>query len=204
MYYASAHKYIWQLKISISKHVPVVSAWERWLEQSMALLRGTTALSPVSLLQLDTIKLLFSTPFFVSQVYWACYCLFSTTTPFPSAQSHSSTRYSSGLHLSFSYDKLFTVVYSHLLCLSTSWNWGGSFSSSPPSHSHGVSPWELAPCRGGKSQKTSGRLVLCDNIANSPVTTDLFYSTLHRGGPSKSNRKLLLLLFNVVTRSTNR
>ncbi len=36
------------------------------LEQSMALLRGTTALSPVSLLQLDTIKLMFTSSLFVS------------------------------------------------------------------------------------------------------------------------------------------
>lgn len=51
--------YTWQQKQKIYK-CPCGFSMGRWLEQSMALLRGTTALSPVSLLQLDMIKLMFS------------------------------------------------------------------------------------------------------------------------------------------------
>lgn len=150
----------------------------------MALLRGTTALSLVSLLQLDMIKLMFSSSLFVSvsislslsKVYGACYCLFLTSSPhtspfplpdpIPQLATHPPATYNE-----FSYDKLFAVLYSHLLCLSTSCTeqdlwlfFTQQFTSS-----------SLLPTRGALipgwhshagHQETSGRLDRATNILN--------------------------------------
>lgn len=63
-------------------------------------------------------------------MYGACYCLFLTSSPhtspfaLPDPIPQLATHPPATLN-EFSYDKLFAVVYSHLLCLSTSWYWGG-------------------------------------------------------------------------------
>ena len=97
----------------------------------------------------------------------------------------------------FSNDKLITVVYSHLLCLSTSWFWGGPLALCRSSV-HLLLPTGVDSCQGGfhmtATRRPSGRLDRATNILcgkTQVLLWPLTYPTLlsNRGGRSESNRK---------------
>lgn len=98
----------------------------------MALLRGTTALPLVPLLQLDTNMLTFVLLLSLSLcLSFLVRCMEPATACFLASPPHTSrfplpdpipllATHPAAIFNEFSYDKLFTVVYSHLLCLSAS------------------------------------------------------------------------------------
>lgn len=133
-------------------------------------------------------------------MYGACYCLFLTSSPHTSPFSlpdpipQLAIRPPASFN-EFSNDKLITVVYSHLLCLSTSWFWGGRLAlcrSTVPPHWGGLVPGWLSHVGHQETVREtwqSHQYPLWQN-AGFTVTSDLSHSTLQQGRPLREQQEV--------------